>query len=74
MSVTLIPIGMLKTYTAGQEKVLLDAGPTVEQLLEAIEIPTQLVAGVVCDEVLVSQDYRPQDGETVKLLTIMGGG
>lgn len=74
MSVTLIPVGMLKDYTGGQERLHLAAGPTMEALLERVGIPPELVAGVISDEELVSLEYRPQDGETVKVLTIMGGG
>lgn len=74
MAVTLIPVGMLKEYASGQERLELAAGPTVEEMLETVGIPPKLVAGVVRDGDLVSQDYQPKDGETVKVLTIMGGG
>ncbi len=74
MSVTLIPIGMLKAYAGGQERVELAAGPTVEELLEMTGIPSRLVAGSFCNDTLVSPDYRPDDGETIKVLAIMGGG
>jgi sulfur carrier protein ThiS len=65
---------MLKEYAGGQERLQLAAGPTVAEMLETAGIPPQLVAGVVRDGDLVSQDYRPKDGETVKVLAIMGGG
>ena len=74
MAVTLIPVGMLKGYTGGQDRLELAAGPTVAEMLEAAGIPPELVAGVVQDGELVSKSYRPQDGETVKVLAIMGGG
>ncbi|MGC9398157.1 MAG: MoaD/ThiS family protein [Anaerolineae bacterium] len=74
MSVTLIPVGMLKDYTGGQERLHLTAGPTVEALLERVGIPSELVAGVISDEELVSLAYRPEDGETLKVFTVMGGG
>jgi sulfur carrier protein ThiS len=74
VSVTLVPIGMLKEYAGGQERLELAAGPTVTQMLEVVGIPPELVAGVIRDGDLVSQDYRPEDGEVVKVLAIMGGG
>lgn len=74
MSVTLVPIGMLKEYASGQERLHLAAGPTVAEMLEAVGIPPELVAGVIRDGDLVSQEYCPRDGETVKVLAIMGGG
>ncbi len=74
MSVRLIPIGILKSYVDGQAEVSLSAGPTVTEMLETVGIPPQLVAGVVRDEELVRIDYRPRDGETVKVLAVLGGG
>ena len=74
MSVVLVPIGMLKEYVGGQERLHLAAGPTVEEMLEAVGIPPELVAGVIRDDDLVSQDYRPEDGELIRVLAIMGGG
>lgn len=74
MGVTLIPVGALKEYTGGQGRLELAAGSTVAEMLEAVGIPPALVAGVVRDGELVSKDYRPQDGETIKVLAIMGGG
>lgn len=70
----MIPVGMLKEYTGGQVRLELAAGPTVEEMLEAVGIPPKLVAGVVREDDLVSQDYRPRDGETIKVLAILGGG
>ncbi|NIV30984.1 MAG: thiamine biosynthesis protein ThiS [Anaerolineae bacterium] len=74
MAVTLIPTGMLKEYTGGQDRLELVAGPTVTEMLEAAGIPPAVVAGVVRDGELVPKDYRPRDGETIKVLVIMGGG
>jgi sulfur carrier protein ThiS len=65
---------MLKKYAGGQERVEMAAGPTVAEMLEEVGIPPELVAGVIRDGKLVAETYRPQDGETVKVLTIMGGG
>lgn len=74
MSVTLVPIGMLKEYAGGEERLHLAPGPSVEEMLEMVGIPPNLVAGVIRDGDLVSQDYRPQDGDLVKILAVMGGG
>lgn len=74
MGVVLIPVGFLKEYTAGQERLELAAGPTVAEMLKAVGIPSALVAGVVRGGELVSKDYLPQEGETIKLIAVMGGG
>lgn len=75
MSVTLIPVGGLKAYAGGREQVEMDSGSTVEQLLERAGIEGALVAAVIDEEdELVTLDYRPQDGERLKLIAVMGGG
>ncbi len=74
MGVTLVPVGFLKEYAGGRQRLELATGPTVAEMLKAVGIPPALVAGVVRDGELVSKEYRPQDGETIKLLAVMGGG
>jgi len=74
MSVTLIPVGMLKEYVGGQARLELATGPTVREMLEAVGIPPTLVAGVLCNDLLVSKTYHPQDGDTVKVVAVIGGG
>lgn len=74
MGVTLIPVGFLREYTGGQERLELAAGSTVAEMLEMVGIPPSLVAGVIRDGELVAKDYCPQDREIIKVLAIMGGG
>jgi sulfur carrier protein ThiS len=74
MGVTLIPVGFLKEYTGGHDRLELTAGPTVAEMLEEAGIPSALVAVVVRGDDLVPKDYRPQDGESIKVIAIMGGG
>jgi len=75
MSVIVIPVGRLKGYVGGQEEVRLDPeGKSVSQILEDLQIPTALVSAVLVEGTLVTKDYVPQDGEMVKLLSVMGGG
>lgn len=74
MSVTLIAAGMLKEYTGGQARLELATGATVREMLEAVGIPPALVAAVTREGRIVPKDYRPQDGETIKVFAIIGGG
>lgn len=74
MGVTLIPVGFLREYAGGQERLELAAGSTVAEMLEEAGIPSALVAGVMRDGELLSKDYRPQEGETIKVMAVMGGG
>lgn len=75
MSVILVPVGGLKGFVEGREQVEVNPGGTVEDLLDAAGIEPALVAVVLREEdELVSLDYRPRDGETLKLIAVMGGG
>lgn len=75
MSVTLVPVGGLKGYVGGREQVEVNSGGTVEELLEQAGIDAALVAAVLReDDELVTVDYRPRAGETLKLIAVMGGG
>jgi len=74
MGVTLIPVGFLKEYVGGHDRLEMAAGPTVAEMLEEAGIPSALVAAVVRGDDLVPKDYRPQDGESIKVIAIMGGG
>jgi sulfur carrier protein ThiS len=74
MAVELIPVGFLKSYVSGRERVAFDAGPTVAELIDAAGIPAALVALVTVNGERVPRDYRPRDGEVVQLIAVMGGG
>ncbi|MBS3782907.1 MAG: MoaD/ThiS family protein [Anaerolineae bacterium] len=74
MSVTLVPVGGLKNYVGGRERVDVQPGRSVEELLEAAGIDSALVAAVLREDEIVSLDHHPRDGETLKLIAVMGGG
>lgn len=74
MSVTLILVGGLKQYAGGRERVEMAAGSTVAEVLEEAGIKPALVAAVLQGDQMVSLDYCPCDGETLKLIAVMGGG
>ncbi len=74
MAVTLVAVGMLREYTGGQERLEVPAGPTVSEMLETVGIPAALVAAVLKADEIVPKQYRPQEGETLKLLAVAGGG
>ena len=67
-------IGSLKSYLGGQAEVTVEAGRTVRETLAALGIPSEVVAGVLLNDVLQSKDYRVQEGDTVKLMAVIGGG
>ena len=75
MSVTLLPVGGLKGLVDGRDKVEVEPGATVEELLGAAGIDSALVAAVFReDDEIVTLAYCPRDGETLKLIAVMGGG
>ncbi len=68
------PIGSLKTYTAGQPEVSVEAGRTVRETLVSLGIPSEVVAGVFLNDVLLGKDYVVKEGDILKLIAVIGGG
>jgi sulfur carrier protein ThiS len=68
------PLGSLKTYIAGQAEVAVEAGGTVRAALAALGIPSEVVAGVLRNDVLISKDDRVREGDVLKLIAVIGGG
>ncbi|MGQ9585133.1 MAG: MoaD/ThiS family protein [Anaerolineae bacterium] len=75
MSITVIPVGSLRQHVGGTEKVTLEfEGKTVLQVLANLGIPSAIVSAVLVNDVLVPKDHVPQDGDEVKLISVVGGG
>lgn len=74
MSVMFRPVGMLKSYVGGQDVVAIEAGISVREALMTLGIPPELVALVVVNEEQESKDYILQDGDSVRVMALMGGG
>ena len=68
------PIGALKSYIAGQAEVTVEAGRTVRATLAALGIPSEVVAGVLLNDVLISKDDCVQEVDILKLIAVIGGG
>ena len=65
---------MLKSYIGGQKECPVEAGRSVRQTMLDLGMPPQVVALVLVDEEPQNKDYVIQDGDTVKLLAVIGGG
>lgn len=75
MTIYVVPVGHLKEYTEGRERVaILAEGKAVREILADLGIPSEVVAAVLIRDVLVPKDHVPQDGDEVKLLSVLGGG
>ena len=70
------PLGLLKRYIEDRETpILTEEGQTVAEVLEALGIPSGLMAIVLINgrqELL--KNYILQDGDVVELVPLVGGG
>jgi len=74
MTVTIRPLGILKTYIGELKETSVNAGLSVRETLTQIGINPDLVAGVFVNDEQQTKDYILQDGDIVKLLAVIGGG
>jgi len=74
MTATLRPFGMLKSYIGGNPEIVVDAGRTIRQAIQALGMPPEVVALVLVNDEQQAKDYVLQDGDTVKLMAVIGGG
>ncbi len=75
MSVTIRPIGLLKTYASDQSSLAVDCqGMTVRECLVKLNIPSELVAVVMVNGILQEKDYVIQDLDVIQLIPLVGGG
>lgn len=54
--------------------VELDAGATVDQLIECLDLPREQVKVVFVNNVIRSEDHVLQDGDVVGMFPSVGGG
>lgn len=74
MTASIRPLGMLKTYIGNVKETSVEAGFSVRETLLQLGINPDLVAGVFVNDEQQTKDYIIQDGDTIKLLAVIGGG
>jgi sulfur carrier protein ThiS len=74
MSAYLHALGIIKTYVGDQSEIVIEAGKTVRETLRALNIPPEVVALVVVNDVPQSKEYRVQEGDVIKVVAVVGGG
>jgi len=74
MPAILRPSGSLRDLVGGQAEVQVEAGRTVRETLAALGIVPEVVALVVVNEQQRSKDYLIQEGDTIRVLAVIGGG
>ncbi len=73
-------IGLLKEYFGGEPEREVEAGRTVRETLRAAGIPPEIVAMVMVTQAATlaedqqSKDYVIQEGDTIKVIAVVGGG
>ncbi len=74
MSATLRPSGALRSYIGERDEIQVESGRTVRETLVSLGIPPELIALVVVNGEQQSKDYVIQEGDVVRVLTVIGGG
>ncbi len=75
MSVTLRPIGHLKSMVNNQAEITVAGGISIREALNIIHVPSEVVALVVINGVhTTDKDTILNDGDVVKLMAVIGGG
>lgn len=74
MNSTIRLYGMLKSYIGGESEIVVDAGQTIRQAMQAFGMPPELVALTLVNDEQQSKDYVLQDGDFVILMAVIGGG
>ena len=72
--VRIVPTGMLKEYVKGREVIAVDVGASIKEMLAALGIPSEMVAIAVVDGRQCFKEFVPEEGATVTLLPLVGGG
>ncbi|MBC8263209.1 MAG: MoaD/ThiS family protein [Anaerolineales bacterium] len=73
--VEITPVGLLKKHIGDRETpIVTGEGQTVTEALDALGIPSMLVALVLVNGRQELKDYVLQNGDVVKLAPLLGGG
>jgi sulfur carrier protein ThiS len=68
------PLAQLKKYIGGQPEVAVEAGRTVRETLSLLSIPLDIVALIIVNGAPQDKDYCIQEGDEIKLFSVMSGG
>lgn len=74
MRISVKTIGLLKDYHPGESDLIIDPGISVRQVILMLNIPTQLVAMVIVNDVQTAKEYILNDDDRVQLIAVQGGG
>jgi len=76
MSVTFLPVGLLKHYVKGASRLILEGkeGQTLEAVLQQIGLPVNVISLFLVNGHPKTKDYLLQPHDEVKLIALVAGG
>lgn len=76
MSVAFLPIGLLRHYVKGTERLVLQGkeGQTLEAVCQEIGFPLKMIGLFLVNGKPQSKDYLLKSNDEVKLVALVGGG
>ena len=76
VSVTFLPIGLLRFFANGAERLMLEGkeGQSIEVVCKEIGLPIDLGILFLVNGVPRSKDYLLQSHDEVKVIALVGGG
>jgi sulfur carrier protein ThiS len=76
VSVTFLPIGLLRSFAKGRERLVLEEkeGQSIEVVCREIGLPIDLGVLFLVNGVPRSKDYLLQPHDEVKVIALVGGG
>lgn len=74
MATLLRVLGPLQSYVGGQKELVIDPGHTVRDTLISLGILPDAVALVSVNEELQGKEYIIQEGDTIRIMAVIGGG
>ena len=76
MSVTILPVGLLKSFAKGAERLVLEGkeGQSLEAVCQEIGIPVDLAILFMVNGEIKSKNYLLQPEDKVKCIALIGGG
>jgi len=54
--------------------LFLEEARSLRDILEELKIPLEAFLAATCEDKVVELDYHPRDGETIRLIPLVGGG
>lgn len=76
MSITFLPVGLLKYYAKGENRLILEGkeGQSLEAVCQEIGLPVKLISIFLVNGEQKTKDYLLQPQDEVKLIALIGGG